>query len=59
MMKGVGNKTDPYDYLGHLVPLLGGEFSEQESYLSKSDLFGRMGNNASLPLSLSIQFMYF
>ena len=55
----MGNKTDSYDYLGHPVPLLGGEFSEQESYLSKSDLFDRMGNNASLALSLSIQFMYF
>ena len=59
MIKGVRKKTDPYDYLGHLVPLLGGEFSEQESYLSKSDLFGGMDNNASLALSLSIQFMYF
>ena len=58
MMKWVGNKTGSYDYLGYLVPLLGGEFSEQESYLSKSDLFDRMGNNASLALSLSIQFMY-
>ena len=58
-MKGVRKKTDPYDYLGHLVLLLGGELSEQESYLSKSDIFGGMGNNASLALSLSLQFMYF
>ena len=42
MMKGVRKKTAPYDYLGHLVPRLGGESSEQESYLSKSDLFGWM-----------------
>ena len=33
MMKGVGNKTGPFDYIEHPVPLFGGEFSEQESYL--------------------------
>ena len=32
-MKGVGEQIGPYDYLGHPVPLFGGEFSEQESYL--------------------------
>ena len=55
----MGNKTGTSDQIEHPVPLFGGEFSEQESYLSKSDLFDRMGNNASLALSLSIQFMYF
>ena len=29
-MKGVRKKTDPYDYLGHLVPLLGGDFNEDQ-----------------------------
>ena len=33
MMKGVGKKTGPFDYIEHPVPLFGGEFSEQESYL--------------------------
>ena len=28
LMEGVVKKTDPYDYLGHLVPLLGGDFNE-------------------------------
>ena len=26
-------KTGPFDYIEHPVPLFGGEFSEQESYL--------------------------
>ena len=58
MFKGVGNKTGTCDYLGHPVPLLEGEISKQESYVSKGDLFGGLRHNASLALSLSIQFMY-
>ena len=56
--RGVGEQIGPYDYLGHPVPLFGGEFSKQESYVSKSDLFGGLGHNASLALSLSIQLLY-
>ena len=57
-MKGVGEQIGPYDYLGHPVPLLEGENCKQESYVSKGDLFGGLRHNASLALSLSIQFMY-
>ena len=56
--KGMGDKTGTSDYLGHPVPLLEGEISKQESYVSKCDLFGGLRHNASLALSLSIQFMY-
>ena len=38
MFKGVGNKTGTCDYLGHPVPLLEGEISKQESYVSKGTL---------------------
>ena len=54
----MGEENRSYDYLGHPVPLLEGEISKQESYVSKGDLFGGLGHNASLALSLSIQFMY-
>ena len=33
-IEGVGNKTGPLDYLEHPVPLLGGEISKQDSYVS-------------------------
>ena len=56
--KGMGNKTGTSDYLGHPVPLLEGEIIKQESHVSKGDLFSGLGHNASLALSLSIQFMY-
>ena len=52
-------QIDPYDYLGHPVPLLEGEFSKQESDVSKSDLFVGLRHNASLALSLSIQLLHF
>ena len=55
---GVGNKTGPIDYLRHPVPLLEGEISKQESYVSKGDLFGGLRHNATFALALSIQFMY-
>ena len=32
------NKIGPFDYLEHPIPLFGGEFSKQESYLSKGAL---------------------
>ena len=54
----MGEQNRSYDYLGHPVPLLEGEISKQESYVSKGDLFGGLRHNASLALSLSIQFMY-
>ena len=58
VVQRVENKTGTCDYLGHPVPLLEGEISKQESYVSKGDLFGGLRQNASLGLSLSIQFMY-
>ena len=58
MDRGVGNKTGSFDYLEQPVPLLEGEISKQESYVSKGDHFGGLRHNASLALSLSIQFMY-
>ena len=58
MDRGVDNKTGTCAYLEHPVPLLEGEISKKESYVSKGDLFGGLRHNASLALSLSIQFMY-
>ena len=53
----MGEQNRSYDYLGHPVRLLEGEISKQGSYVSKGDLFGKLGHNAALALSLSIQFM--
>ena len=49
--RGVGNKTGPIDYIEHPVPLLGGEISEQESYVSKGGPLGGywgLGNLSNL-----------
>ena len=40
LIQVVRKKTDPYDYLGHLVPLFWGEISKQESYVSKGGPLG-------------------
>ena len=42
----MGNKTGTCDYLGYPVPLLEGEISKQESYLSKGGFLG--GKEGSL-----------
>ena len=53
----MGNKTGPLDYLGHPIPLIGGEFGKQDSYVSKGgplggeDDFGKplhLGNGCNL-----------
>ena len=47
----MGNKTGPIDYIEHPVPLLGGEISEQESYVSKGGPLGGylgLGNLSNL-----------
>ena len=31
----MGNKTDPFDYLGHPVPLFLGESKKEDTYVSK------------------------
>ena len=38
--KGVGNKTGSFGFLGYPIPLLGGEFSKQDSYVSKGGPLG-------------------
>ena len=35
LVKGVGNKTGPYDYLEHSVPLIMGEFSKVDCGIKK------------------------
>ena len=47
-----GNKTGPIDYIEHPVPLFGGEFSKEESYVSKG---GPLGGYRD---SLDYQFIY-
>ena len=42
-IEGVGNKTGPLDYLEHPVPLLGGEISKQDSYVSKGGPLSGLG----------------
>jgi len=32
----VGNKTDPFDYLGHPVPLFLGESKKEDPYVSRA-----------------------
>ena len=49
---GWGNKTDPLNYLGHPVSQFGGEFSKQESYLSKGSPLGEQWGNRQLSLFL-------
>ncbi|SVE31767.1 uncharacterized protein METZ01_LOCUS484621 [marine metagenome] len=45
--RGVGNKTGPFDYLGYPIPLFGGEFGKQDSYVSKGGpLVGWVGDLA-------------
>jgi len=47
----MGNKTGPINYIEHPVPLLGGEISEQESYVSKGGPLGGylgLGNLSNL-----------
>jgi len=41
--RGWGYKTGSSNYLEHPVPLFGGEFSKQDSYVSKGGPFGVMG----------------
>ena len=41
--EGVGHKTDPFNHLGHPVPLFGGEFGKQDSYVSKGGPLGGLG----------------
>ena len=47
----MGNKTDPFDYLGHPVPLFLGESKKEDSYVSKDGpLSGMDGLRKSLHL---------
>jgi hypothetical protein len=40
---GWGNKTGPFDYPGHPVPLFGGEISKQDAYVLKGGPLGGWG----------------
>ena len=44
----MGNKTGPLDYLEHPVPLLGGEISKQDSYVSKGGPLGGHGDSVTV-----------
>ncbi|MEE3121125.1 MAG: hypothetical protein VX399_00925 [SAR324 cluster bacterium] len=39
----MGNKTAPFGYLGHPVPLFRGEFGYRDSYVSKGGPYGGLG----------------
>ena len=47
----MGNKTGPLDYLGHPIPLIGGEFGKQDSYVSKDGPLGGLGGLAVSQIS--------
>ena len=48
----MGNKSAHFDYLGHPVPLLWGEFSKQDSYVSKGGPLGVGGLLSVRPVAV-------